>query len=196
MANTTDDKAFTGSIPALYETYLVPLIFEEYALDLARRVAARLALGGVEGPPRRVLEIAAGTGVVTRALAAVLPASTEIVAIDLNPAMLEQAARVLTERPVEFRQADAMALPFPDQSFDVDVVATCVIAVALGDQRLVQRPADAAVERTQAPGLLDRTQHRLWVDQHRKGITDDDRVLRVLHSKLRAGCADGFECKQ
>ena len=52
------DKVFTGSIPKLYEEYLVPLIFEPYAVDLANRVASR--------SPARVLEIAAGTGVVTR----------------------------------------------------------------------------------------------------------------------------------
>ena len=54
------DKVFTGSIAKLYDTYLVPLIFEPYATDLANRLASR--------PVTRVLEIAAGTGVVTRAL--------------------------------------------------------------------------------------------------------------------------------
>ena len=66
MAPLDSDKVFAGSIPQLYETGMVPLIFEPYAADLARRVAAR--------SPRRVLEIAAGTGVVTRALASALPA--------------------------------------------------------------------------------------------------------------------------
>ena len=64
QAVSGNDKAFTGSIPKIYETYLVPLIFEDYAADLARRVNAR--------SPKDVLEIAAGTGVVTRAMAAVL----------------------------------------------------------------------------------------------------------------------------
>ena len=58
------DLAFTGSVAQLYERYMVPLIFEPYAVDMARRVA--------EHGPRRVLEIAAGTGVVTRQLAAML----------------------------------------------------------------------------------------------------------------------------
>jgi SAM-dependent methyltransferase len=107
------DRAFTGSIPELYDTQLVPLIFEPYAQDLARRLAA---LG-----PRRVLEIAAGTGVVTRAMAATLPRDTAIVASDLNPAMLERAATVGCARAVEWRQADAMALPFDDASFDAVV---------------------------------------------------------------------------
>ena len=84
MINTSNgDRAFAGSIPQLYEQYLVPLIFDPYARDLARRVAS-LA-------PSAVLEIAAGTGVVTRHLAAQLPADVAIVATDLNQAMLDHA---------------------------------------------------------------------------------------------------------
>ena len=104
------DKVFAGSIPKIYETHLVPLIFEPYARDLAERLAKR--------PPSRVLEIAAGTGVVTRALAAALPEKASIVATDLNQAMLDQAASVGTKRAVEWRQADAMRLPFESESFD------------------------------------------------------------------------------
>jgi SAM-dependent methyltransferase len=104
------DKIFAGSIPKLYDTYLVPLIFEPYAADLANRLSSR--------PVSRVLEIAAGTGVVTRALASVLPKTVSIVATDLNQAMLDQASMVGTKRTVEWRQADAMQLPFPDASFD------------------------------------------------------------------------------
>lgn len=107
------DKGFGGSIPTVYDTHLVPLIFEPYAADLASRVASR--------SPRRVLEVAAGTGVVTRALAAVLPGNVPIVATDLNQAMLDRASAVGTARPVEWRQADAQQLPFPDGSFDAVV---------------------------------------------------------------------------
>lgn len=108
-----DDKSFTGSIPKIYESYLVPLLFEDYAADLVRRLATR--------SPTRVLEIAAGTGVVTRAMARGLPSTTVLVATDLNPAMLEQLAAIGTSRPVELKPADAMQLPFPDQSFDAIV---------------------------------------------------------------------------
>src|SRR5215218_1868450 len=97
------DTVFAGSIPQLYERYLVPLIFEPYAAELALRVAQR--------QPTRVLEIAAGTGVLTRQLAKVLPSDVSIVATDLNQPMLDQAATVGTSRPVEWRQADAMQLP-------------------------------------------------------------------------------------
>lgn len=110
---TTLDTAFAGSIPEVYDTHLVPLIFDSYAADIVRRLATR--------PVSRVLEIAAGTGVVTRALAANLAPSVPIVATDLNPAMLDRAAKVGTARPVEWRQADAMQLPFPDGSFDTIV---------------------------------------------------------------------------
>ncbi len=113
MSSPDIDKVFTGSIPKLYEEYLVPLIFEPYAADLVNRVASQSR--------SRVLEIAAGTGVVTRKLASVLPESVSIVATDLNQAMLDLASAVGTKRPVEWRQADAMQLPFEDSVFDAVV---------------------------------------------------------------------------
>ena len=111
MAHT--DTVFTGSVPELYETHLVPLIFEPYAADLAERIKSRRVA--------RILEIAAGTGVVTRALATALDPSASIVATDLNQAMLDEAAALGTARPVDWRQADAMALPFRDGEFDAVV---------------------------------------------------------------------------
>ena len=113
MPQPGSDTVFAGSIPELYDSFLVPLIFEPCAPDLARRVAAL--------EPARVLETAAGTGVVTRALARVLPPSVEIVATDLNQPMLDRAAAVGTPRPVRWQQADALQLPFDDASFDVVV---------------------------------------------------------------------------
>lgn len=113
LSRPDSDKVFTGSIPMIYEEYLVPLIFEPYAVDLASRVAAR--------PVTRVLEVAAGTGVATRHLASVLPEGVSIVATDLNQAMLDRAAELGTERPVEWRQADALDLPFRDGMFDAVV---------------------------------------------------------------------------
>ena len=103
------DAAFSGSIPALYDRCLVPLLFDGYAADLAARTAALR--------PRRILETAAGTGVVTAALAELLP-DAEIVATDLNQAMLDVAAERVRSPLVSFRQADAQALPFEDASFD------------------------------------------------------------------------------
>lgn len=113
MSSIESDKLFAGRIPELYETCLVPLIFEPYAADLAKRVAAR--------PIGSVLEVAAGTGVVTRAMAEALPESIAIIATDLNQPMLDYAASRVIARTVQWRQADAMALPFADGSFDAVV---------------------------------------------------------------------------
>jgi SAM-dependent methyltransferase len=131
------DKVFTGSIPKLYETYLVPLIFEPYAQDLAQRLKSKTLTS--------VLEIAAGTGVVTRALSAALPDSAAIVATDLNQAMLDEAALTATKHPVEWRQADAMQLPFLDDSFDAVVCQFGVMffpdkAKAMAEALRVLRP--------------------------------------------------------
>ncbi|MGE5269627.1 MAG: class I SAM-dependent methyltransferase [Thiohalocapsa sp.] len=111
MAQT--DRMFAGSIPALYDRYLGPLIFEPYAVDLAERVA-----GAGAG---RVLETACGTGIVTRALARALPPSAEIVATDLNQPMLNLAAAQNDDARISWERADALALPFPDASFDAVV---------------------------------------------------------------------------
>ncbi len=109
-AGTDNDRSFAGSIPELYDSFLVPLIFEPYAVDLVSRLAG--------DPPRRLLELATGTGVVTRRLALELPAVAEIVATDLNPPMLDRAGVIGTTRPVVWRQADAQHLPFADASCD------------------------------------------------------------------------------
>jgi SAM-dependent methyltransferase len=106
------DKVFAGSIPENYDRYLVPLIFQSYADDMARRVAAR--------SPKSVLETAAGSGAVTRAVAAVLPADAIYTATDLNQPMLDHAQRRQAgDARIRWRQADAQALPFEDGSFDV-----------------------------------------------------------------------------
>lgn len=137
MGNSDIDKKFSGSIPNLYDTYLVPLIFEPYAADLANRLAARTLSS--------VLEIAAGTGVVTRAMASLLPEQVAITATDLNQAMLDQAAIVGTRRPVAWRQADAMQLPFADATFDAVVCQFGAMffpekAKAFSEARRVLRP--------------------------------------------------------
>jgi len=110
MSEHDSDVIFAGSIPKLYEQYLVPSVFEPFAGDLVGRLQSRHLT--------HVLEIAAGTGVVTRALAEMLPSTVEIAATDLNPGMLEQAQKIGTKRPVQWRQADALDLPFPEGSFD------------------------------------------------------------------------------
>ena len=142
MSDPNADSVFAGSIPQLYEAYLVPLIFQPYADDLAPRLAQR--------PVTRVLEIAAGTGVVTRALAATLPESVTIVATDLNQPMLDHAATLGTRRPVEWRQADALHLPFEDASFDAVVCQFGVMFFpdkprAFAEARRVLRPGGVLI---------------------------------------------------
>ena len=104
------DRSFAGLMPEFYDRILVPVMFEPFAQDLAER------LGGMTSG--HVLEIAAGTGVVTRALTRVLPAEVAITATDLNPAMLDQAKSHSGLERVRWQEADALALPFPDRLFD------------------------------------------------------------------------------
>jgi ubiquinone/menaquinone biosynthesis C-methylase UbiE len=109
-----DQSAFVGSIPEHYDRNLGPILFADYAADIARRAAA--------GKPATVLETAAGTGIVTRALRDHLPADTRLTATDLNPPMLDIArTKFRPGEQVEFQPADAMALPFADGSFDTVV---------------------------------------------------------------------------
>jgi ubiquinone/menaquinone biosynthesis C-methylase UbiE len=105
------DKAFVGSIPEIYDTYLVPLIFEEFASDLAERLATL--------EPAKILETAAGSGVVARALGSHLSAEAHYTVTDLNQPMLDHAASQHESDPrVCWQQADALNLPFDDESFD------------------------------------------------------------------------------
>lgn len=107
-----DTKAsFTGSIPENYDRYSGPVIFEPFADDLARRIVEA-------GPRRAVLETACGTGIVTRRLRCVLPATVRLVATDLNQAMLDFARTKSGSESIEWRKADALALPFEASSFD------------------------------------------------------------------------------
>jgi len=103
--------SFVGNIPEHYDRGLGPVIFADFAKQMARRAAA-LA-------PQRALETCAGTGIVSRRLGDLLPADAKLTVTDLNPPMLEVArTKFAPGEAIEFQQADAMALPFPDQSFD------------------------------------------------------------------------------
>ena len=120
------DKVFSGSIPELYDRYLVPLIFEAYASDLATRIAATR--------PQDVLETAAGTGVLTTAMVSRLPRSTRIVSTDLNQPMLDYAAgKPSLQGRVTWRQADAQALPFDNATFDI---VTCQFGMMFPPNRV------------------------------------------------------------
>lgn len=108
---TENASQFVGSIPENYDQGLGPYIFHDYAEDLACRAGASDA--------GDVLELAAGTGILSRKLRDALPSQARLVVTDLNPPMLDVAAsKFAPEESVEFKPADAMALPFEDSSFD------------------------------------------------------------------------------
>jgi SAM-dependent methyltransferase len=129
--------SWSGSMPEAYERLLVPMLFRPYALDLARRIRARR--------PRRVLELAAGTGVVTRELT---DEEIEVVATDLSEAMIETGR--INAPHARWQPADAQALPFDDREFDV---VACQFGVmffpdkrrAFGEARRVLTPGGALV---------------------------------------------------
>ena len=131
------DTVFGGSVPQLYDHYLRDLQFQPYAEDIADRLA-----GMTSGA---LLETAAGTGIVTEALAARLPATVKITATDLNQPMLDHAAGKPGMARVRFQQADALALPFADASFDALVCQFGVMffpdrVAAFREARRVLRP--------------------------------------------------------
>jgi SAM-dependent methyltransferase len=106
-------SAFSGSVPQFYDRYLGPWLFEPYAADLVARVPEQDGL--------HVLELACGTGIVTRRLRTALPASATLVATDLNEAMIDYARAAVPDPNIVWQQADAQALPFEDGSFDAVV---------------------------------------------------------------------------
>lgn len=130
-----DSARWIGSMPEVYERCLVTPVFAPFATELARRTA--------RGDPRRVLELAAGTGAVTTELVAACP-HAEITATDLNPAMVERAAPRVPGATWEV--ADAARLPFPDAAFDR-------VVCGFGVMFLPDRPAAyAEVARVLEPG--------------------------------------------
>jgi ubiquinone/menaquinone biosynthesis C-methylase UbiE len=151
------DKAFTGSVPENYDRYLVPLIFEPYAANMAERAASL--------SPGAVLEVATGTGVVTRALAPKLSASASYVATDLNQAMLDYASsQQPPDNRITWRQADALELPFANAFFDL--VCCQFGAMFFPDRQMAYRDA----KRVLKPGghflfsVWDRIEENVFAD--------------------------------
>lgn len=129
---------FAGSIPAAYDRYLGPILFQPYAEDLAERLQV-----GADGS---VLELACGTGILTRVLRDRLPATVKLVATDLNEPMIENAARKFRQgEAVEWRQADASKLPFEDGVFDAVLCQFGIMFVP--DKALVAREARRVLKR-------------------------------------------------
>jgi ubiquinone/menaquinone biosynthesis C-methylase UbiE len=134
------DAAFAGSIPAIYHARLGPMLFQPFADDLARRL--RLQDG-------HILELACGTGVVTRELALAAPA--RITATDLNAPMLDYARSWIDLPRIEWRPADAQALPFDDEVFDA---AVCQFGVMFFPDRAAAHRETGRVLRPQGRYLF------------------------------------------
>lgn len=192
------DTIFSGSIPQLYDRHGGALLFAPYAAETVRRLSG-LTTG-------RLLETAAGTGIVTQALAAALPEAVEIVATDLNQPMLDHAATKPNMGRVRFQRADALTLPFPDRSFDVVVCQFGIMffpdrVASMREAKRVLKPggrflfsvwdrlADNPVMAVIVAGLAARyPSHPSWfLDRTPCGYHDPDTV----HADLRAaGFAD------
>jgi len=109
---TQEAAKFTGSIPTYYDEELGPVIFIQYAEDIAARAKSL--------NPSNVLEMAAGTGIVSRALRDALPKSTDILSTDLNEAMLDVARTKFKDgERIDFRSMDAMSIPHADDTYDM-----------------------------------------------------------------------------
>jgi ubiquinone/menaquinone biosynthesis C-methylase UbiE len=168
------DARFVDSVPAMYDRHLGPMLFDQYARDLAARLTAS------ERPPTKVLEIAAGTGILTEQLAQRLPEAATIVATDLNLPMLAVAQRRLQGRAsastIEWRQADATSLPFPDAAFDAVV---CQFGVMFFPDK-----AQAASEtlRVLEPG--GRWLFSVW------GTLDDNPIQGICHETITSYFSD------
>jgi ubiquinone/menaquinone biosynthesis C-methylase UbiE len=161
---TRVDTVFSGSIPSLYDSYLGPLIFQPYADDLANRLSAL--------NPERVLETAAGTGIVTRALERSLSPNASIVATDLNQPMLDHAAGRISSNRVSWQKVDAQALPFRDRSFDAVVCQFGVMffpdkAKAYREARRVLKPGGHFIF-----NVWDRIEHNEFADLVTAAVAD------------------------
>jgi SAM-dependent methyltransferase len=166
-AGSNADGAFTGSIPELYDRYLGPMLFEPYARDMAHRFA------GFEGA---LLETAAGTGRVTRALAEEASPSAAITATDLNAPMLARASEDVRAPNVTWRRADAQALPFEDAGFDAVV---CQFGVMFFPDKAA---GYAEARRVLKPG--GRFVFNVW-----DGIVAND-LSRIVHEAMAAQFPD------
>ena len=129
---------FSGSIPAAYDRYLGPILFQPYAEDLAARLAVN--------ETGSVLELACGTGILTRVLRTHLPSKVKLIATDLNEPMFRQAAAKFGKNErVRWLEADACDLPFDDRKFDAVVCQFGIMFVP--DKALAAREAYRVLKR-------------------------------------------------
>ena len=142
---SSSPAAFSGSVPRYYDQYMRDLLFDPYAADLVLRIPIRDGL--------RILEVACGTGILTRRLLEALPDDAEVIATDLNQAMVDYARGAVGEEGVTWQVADAQDLPFPDESFDVVLCAFGFMflpdkAQGFGEVRRVLKPGGLLLANT------------------------------------------------
>lgn len=112
MAQQTFSQAFGGTAPENYERFFVPAIGRPVAEDLIATAALQ--------PGESVLDVACGTGVVTRLAAEAVDSSANVTGLDVNPGMLAVAQKEAPrERRIEWREASAESMPLPEEAFDV-----------------------------------------------------------------------------
>ncbi|MFD6697893.1 MULTISPECIES: class I SAM-dependent methyltransferase [unclassified Microbacterium] len=171
MPDDAAAKLFRGGVPDAYEQLMVPLMFQPYADDMVARAVARA--------PAAVLELAAGTGAVTRGLATALPAESTLVATDLNAGMLAVAEARGAPRPagapaVAWQPADAQALPFDDEAFDL-------VVCQFGIMFFPDRPnAHSQVRRVLRPGGTYLFSAWDSIDSNAVALAVDEAYRRVL----------------
>lgn len=158
-----NDKKFVGSIPEVYDDYLVPLIFEEFAHEVADQVA--------KAAPREVLETAAGSGVLTRIVAPILSNETNYMVTDLNSDMLERAKQQQPQTDtLGWQVEDAMDMPFESNRFDV---VCCQFGVMFFPDKVA---GFAEARRVLKPGgyfifsVWDEIQHNLFADHVTRAV--------------------------
>lgn len=169
MSGGSPAARFSGAVPALYDRLLVPMIFAEPAAATAAAVVA--------ARPSRVLETACGTGVLTELLAG---RGVDLVATDLNPAMLEQARRRAPGAAVRCLAADMLQLPFPGSSFDVVV---CQFGVMFLPDRVAGYREAARVLRTGGTAVVT-----VWGPIEANPVADV--VTRALEATASTGTFD------
>ena len=155
---------FTG--PRHYDEALGPVQFDPFARALVERVPR-----GFRGP---VLELACGTGIVTRRLRARIDPGARLVATDLAPAMIEYARSRDPAGAVEWREADAMRMPFEDATFDL-------VACGFG---VMFFPDPAAGLREARMACVRDLQTIVLPGNHHMHLEDPAPVARAIHAFL------------
>ena len=167
----TETDVFKHATPSLYDKYMGPLLFEPFGKHVAESV--RLV------QPELILETAAGTGIVTRAVSKAVPGAT-IVATDINPAVVAFAADQAHSERVTFQQADAQDLPFGDETLNSSFVSSgrCSFQTKFGERRSSQ---SSTARRPIHPGFVQPPRSKSGSEGGRRGCRESLPGGSALH---------------